>query len=1062
MKTYKQFLEFVSKNYGSFLFVAVFYSLFLTYKYAISFDPDLLSFPGRMIGEATLNAYDINKRVSSFYFSGFIFLFFLVLLSFIVWRIALFSERFLKSTEARILNFTSLAGIVFCFFNLWSHSFDSSFELIFCIQSVAIAGLVFKRLILKDNPVETLINSSLYSIAFVLGISVFFLFSETSVLFHFLPRPNLLITAFFSVVLIILSAILFIKEKSLSEAKIALNKYAFILIPIACIPILSFFKDEIYLILNRQQIYFFSPRKLYLFFLLGIFLITSWRLIRFNLNDSSRKKNEDLVALRYFPLLVVSLATYTFYNPFVELSNEMFEAGNRFLPLMEFQKYGVLPIFEKFNSHVLSELFFGGIYAFLNGMHSREMIIYDFMYQVFWAFMVYRFMFQISKNAFIALFVILLFPLIDSVLSDYTIISLLAIFLTDKVIRENASFKNYFLLISCLAFLILWRVDIGYPSVVASVATLLVYMINREQFRINWKIVLKSSIVFVSIIVFALFAIAWWRDLNVFEKFWNGLNYLASAQSYGHISMGDTNTTIYKIQYYIFPLIIIFGISVMIVFFKKYTISNAQRFIYSSILFLSVYYLVNFQRGLVRHGFIEGNDNSLSAFIFFIFSGSVFLFFHNKSKVTKLILFLIFSTFLVMNYKFPAPSVFKNIYERTIEKTNSFSVVVPVPHINRCIDTLNFEEEHFSEFEKLISTYLDSNQTFIDFSNMPMLYYITGKLSPSYFYQNPLTIHNDYLQKTFITDIKSYDVPFLVFSNFPENWWDNVDGVPNTLRHFRLAEYFYKQYAPFVIVDNLCVWKRKDFMIENKQNLIFSYYRESDTSKLERKSIIYKIKNVENKQHLIKVRFSDHAPDLKLITSEGEKNIKATFVDEMNHISYYILKHLQMGWSAEFIINEGIRSIQISECEFIPDFYSEYPQKDNCELLPFIWATYDKALVNEKTLIDISSSTITLKQNEIQYYNFTSSIDKTSGNTILVSIETENTEPLFIDLVYGSKKEYKGAFTFKVSPGKGSRNFALRISSQYNWYDPNICYVGFVSASNSKVVLKGLKLLKAE
>ena len=229
MRTYKQFLEFVSKNYGSFLFVAVFYSLFLTYKYAISFDPDLLSFPGRMIGEATLNAYDINKRVSSFYFSGFIFLFFLVLLSFIVWRIALFSERFLKSTEARILNFTSLAGIVFCFFNLWSHSFDSSFELIFCIQSVAIAGLVFKRLILKDNPVETLINSSLYSIAFVLGISVFFLFSETSVLFHFLPRPNLLITAFFSVVLIILSAILFIKEKSLSEAKIALNKYAFII-----------------------------------------------------------------------------------------------------------------------------------------------------------------------------------------------------------------------------------------------------------------------------------------------------------------------------------------------------------------------------------------------------------------------------------------------------------------------------------------------------------------------------------------------------------------------------------------------------------------------------------------------------------------------------------------------------------------------------------------------------------------------------------------------------------------------------------------------------------------
>lgn len=1062
MKTYRQFLEFVSKKYGSYVFVAVFYSLWVTYKYAISFEPNLLSFPGRMIGEATLNGYDINKRVSSFYFSGFIFFFFLVFLSFIVWRIFIFSQRFLKSAEVQILNYTSLAGIVFCFFNLWSHSFDSSFGLIFCIQSVVIAGLVFKGLILKDKPVEILINASLFSVAFVLGVSVFFLFSETSVLFHFLPQPNFLITVFISVVLILLSAILFIKEKSLSEAKLALNKYAFILIPLACIPLLSFFKDEIYLILNRHQIYFFSPRKLYLFFLLCIALITFRRAKRFNLNNRNLKSNEHLVALRYFPLLVISLATYTFYNPFVELSNEMFEAGNRFLPLMEFQKYGVLPIFEKFNSHVLSELFFGGIYAFFNGMHSREMIIYDFMYQVFWAFMVYRFMYQISKNAYIALFVILLFPLVDSLLSDYTIISVLAIFLTDKVIREKASFKNYFLLICCLTFLILWRVDIGYPSLIASVATLFVYLINREQFKINWKIVFKSFIVFIGIILFALFAISLYRDMNVFAKLWNGLNYLASAQSYGHINIGDDNSSIYKIQYFVFPLIIIFGIATMIVLFKKYTISNTQRFIYTSFLFLSIYYLINFQRGLVRHGFIEGNDNGLSAFVFFLFSGSVFLFCQNKSKLIKLILFLILSTFLVMNYKFPAPAAFKSLYARTLEKTNVFTAIVPSENITRCIDTTNFEKEHFGEFEKLISTYLDSNQTFIDFSNMPMLYYFTGKLSPSYFYQNPLTIHNDYLQKTFLSDLASYDAPFLVFSNFPENWWDNVDGVPNTLRHYRLAEYFYQQYSPFVIVDNLCVWKRNDFVIENKQNLIFSYDRESDTSKLERKSIIYKIKNVENKQQLIKVRFSEHAPDLKLISSEGENTIKASFVNEIDHLSYYILKGLQMDSSVEFIIKEEIRSIQISECEFIPDFYSEYPQKDNCELLPSIWATYDRALVNEKPLIDISSSTITLKQNEIQYYNFTSSIDKTSGNTILVSIETENTEPLFIDLVYGSKKEYKGTFTFKVPPGKGSRSFAVRISSQYNWYDSSISYIGFVSASNNKVMLKGLKLLKAE
>ena len=82
---------------------------------------------------------------------------------------------------------------------------------------------------------------------------------------------------------------------------------------------------------------------------------------------------------------------------------------------------------------------------------------------------------------------------------------------------------------------------------------------------------------------------------------------------------------------------------------------------------------------------------------------------------------------------------------------------------------------------------------------------------------------------------------------------------------------------------------------------------------------------------------------------------------------------------------------------------------------------------------------------------------------VFISLETENTEPLQIDLMYGSSKNgFKGSFGFKIPPGQGERNFAVRISSQYNWYDPSVDYIALVSRNNKNIMLKKLELLKAD
>lgn len=1063
MKIYKQFLEFILKNYKSFIFVVLFYSLWLAYKYAITADTTLLSFPGRMIGEATLNAYDISKRVKIFYYSGFIFFlsnFIFILTLFIVSR---YSERFLRSSELKIFNYSSLAGIIFLFFNMWTQSFGSSFELIYCIHKIVIVGFVLKWVLLKQQPLSELINTSFYSISLVLGVSFFFLLTEFSLLFSFFQKPDFFVVLFITSVLTLISAIVIIKNRNENNGEEFLNKFSFILVPIASIPILSFFKDEISLILNRNEITFLSPAVLYVCMLFVVAFFVFRRNKRYkSKKDIFVKTNEELIGTRYFPLLVLSLSVFTFYQPIIDISNEMFEAGNQVLPIMEFQKFGVVPIFEKFNSHNLSELFFGSIYTFFNGLQSRETYIYEFLLKAFWAFMVYHFMFKLTKSAYIALFTILFFPLIDYLLYDTIIISLLALYVTNKVIQEEQSFKNYFLLFICLAFLLLWRIDVGYPSIIASIAVLLTYQINHEKFQINFKLFFKTLLSFLGIIALLLLILGWCRNINVFSKLWDGLNYLTSSQSYGVSYLGDSNLSVYKMEYFIFPLLILLGIGVLFVFFKKFNISTTVGFVYSSLLFLAMYYVVNFQRGLVRHGINEGSDARFSSFSFFLFSAAVFLFFHYKSNLFKFIVFICVSAFLLMNYKFPAQTEFGNLYSKIIKKTGSYSSLAIVPKMSRCSDTTNYEEKYFGDFKKFISKNLTEQQTFIDFCNLPMMYYFTSKISPSYFYQNPLTIHNDYLQKNFISELSKYEAPLIVFSNFPENWWDNVDGVPNTLRHYKMAEYFYKHYKPFGIVNNLCIWKKNDFDLENKQTVLFSYSREVDSSKMGN-SISYNFNLLEDNKYLLKVDYKSAAPVILIKNANTERKMNASFSNGITHSAYYIISDSTNVVSILISKNENVEKVKLISCEIIPDFYSEYPQKQDIFELPYVWGTYGQVEKEENIVTSLVSASTPFADHKELFFNINSSAERLVENTVRISLEANNAEASFISLKYGGKEVGQlGEFIFKIPPGKGVRDFSVRVGSQYNWFSNKVSYISLVSWPYKEVVLKKVEIVNAE
>jgi hypothetical protein len=1006
------------------------------------------------------------KRIKTFYQAGALFFFGTVFFSIIFWRISAFLKELLKSPEFRILNFTSIAGVILFFFTLWHSPIKTSLELIYCIQIVAITIYVFKNVVFKNSNNTQQITASFYAIAFVFGFSVFFIWNEISVLFDFLPKANLYYILFATVIIVFLLATQLIKNKNSFDSTKEINKFAFILLPIALIPLVSVFKDEVYLILNRHQVYYFSPRKIYLIGILCImaFIDMRYRAIKKDPLKALSKNTDELVAMRYFPLLILGVFAFTFYSPFIQASTEMFEAGNQYLPIMEFKKFGVIPIIEKFNSHQLFELFWGGIYVFFNGLNGRELPLYDFMDLVVLSLLEYYFIYKICRNTYVSLFIVLFFPLFTFYIHSSRSIAFIAIFMLDAIINQKSSLKNYLLLFLCAAFLIIWRIEIGYPSMVAIVGTLFIYWLNEKRFVLNRKLFLKSVLIFSVSCIMLLSAIAWWRDINVFHKLLNGLNYLASAQSYGYSALGDETSTVFKMQYFVFPMVLLLLFFALLIFFKRFNMSQSQRFVSTSLVFLSLYYFVNFQRGLVAHTLAGGHDNWLSPFLFLIISASVYLFLYKKSTVTKFILFIVTSSFLIMNYKSPAVNNPQNIYSQTIEKVNSFSRIEPKENMVRCINDMQFENQKFSNFKKLINEELTEKQTFIDFSNLPMLYYFTGKISPSYFSQNPLTIHNDFLQKSFIDDLKNYDAPLLLFSSFPEGWWDNAIGVPNTVRHYRLAEYFYNNYRPFTIVDSLCIWKRNDFKIENNTHLVYHYTLPSDS--LAKGDLISGNVSTSGKKYFFKLSanyFTDKMGQGFVITINASNQIKMlspVFVDVINHTGYYILPPMEKGFSFQ-LKNKDIQSFNLYECDYIPDFYASEPKHYNLAKLPYIWGAFDKAVHNEKVIDDLLSEPQKLLSDNIYYFNFKTDIDKSSGNTILISIDGSNETATTMEIMYGNKKnEFAGTIEFSIPQGKGIRDFAVRVSSQYNWYAPDVNYIALRCKDVENINLRKIKLLK--
>lgn len=1034
---FNSYFFFLNNAGRSVVFTSLFYSLWLIISVVSSANFDIHSFSGRMIGVATMQNVDVEARVGLFYKCIFLFLASFLVFTLLAYFIFKKWPAILNSIELRIINYTSIAGIFFFLFKLLNVEMYETIEVVYFLQKLMLATLLIRLLVQKENK----ISLQHFSIILSLSFAFYFFIADANNLLGYVNNPDFYIITFIIAVLLLISLNIFLNRSAVINSSKQLTLLTYSLLPLILLPFLSVLKDEIFLICKSNKIILSSQLPIYLILFI---IILIWTFLRYKVGKKKELRSQkEIVARNYFPLLIFSLTAYLSYNYYTEYYDEIFESGNVYLPIMEHQLFGTLSPVEKLNTHLLSDYFFSYMYAFFNGLNINEITLYDFILAPLSYTLYYFLVKYLTRNEFIALLCVLLFPFAEAILPEGFCFAVLGIFALIKLINQQQSLKNYLVYFSTLVFLLCWRIDLGYNCLLTMPVVLLYYHFFNEKNKIQWKILSKAVAIVGGSVIFLLGLFSLIRHTNLFSKAAYLFNYCVSAQSYGYHAVGDTTLTNVKIHYFIFPVLVILLLVFIAIKFKELNNTKSQRAAQVSFLFISLFYLINFNRGLIRHSLFEGMDAFVSSFAYIILSTSVFILFRKNSHFVKCLLFFSTAFFLINTYRVPEPKGMKSIFERLVVKiknTKNSSLASINSRVNNAPEQ---KAERYSQFVDFIKKNTNADETFLDFSNRPMLYFFTKKVTPSYFYQTPLCIQNDFLQERYIEDLADYKTPYVLFQGLSDVGYDNIDGVPNSLRHYRMAEYFYNNYSPYVIVNNFCIWRNNKIKDVNKKDTIIRYTASADSSKL--KAFI-KIK--PGKSYSVKFLFS-HKEKCNLVLVGNGNGFSKQIKDVDETSSYAILDVKEGEYRLEILASENsLEHFFVVESDYIPDYFSERTLTYNFEKLPYVWGTYDKKLLEEKTLFEtnvVSEKLISIPEK----------MDRTTGNTLIVSCKNNTGKTQKAFLLFGNSKEKnKTSVGFDVLPSDKEEKYAIRISSIYKWYSGKVNEISFQAPDGGLTVSK--------
>ncbi len=803
--------------------ISLLYAIYFSVTTALLFNPldEKRNRPiefSRVMGMGFNEGFDVTKRISNFnhWFLSFAIAFILFFLIANHFRKINFRGENRKAIE--LLDDIIIAGNVLLvlkvitFFyaesknsDFFSYSYLFVTQVIICIILYVVLGLEKK---ISLDSFEAL-NVASWMLSFPVSISICHEWDSGRAFYGL----QLLST------IAILLGVNFVKRGWIKSAlSKTLNS---IVVFFSTIPFFTSLFIEFVIWLNQREIFLGNLRRIYFFAIcVGIPMacIVCFLLSRKN------KVIKNWKSLAYPSIIVGFICLWVQIPVSSEYYLDMFESANTSVLIGDFLNFGDIPIVQHYGGHMMSGVWEGLIYAFLNNDYIGATFSPYRGYVAVMICLAFYFVIKRIWSEDAAFITVLFFPFYNSI--SYWGLGLLVALAAMKYVGKNSYFNAALFWFTCI-WCAVYRLDLGFAFVASGIIALTIYIVaNRNVFALKQ---LLSTLCIWGITGAAVWCgICVWKGINPIARLLEFLYISASNQNWAYPSLGDVSLTKFSFIYIFAPFSVIVTLLYAILGQNMKDRISVDKWVL--LLIVGISYLCNFPRGLVRHSLADNTPFvCIWTGLFFLTLFVVLL--KNNGK-----LFLPVFTICILGFAlFQTDANFaeKSIADRAVghvgDYTESWSLgryAAPdgenptgtywgkIRKDQKVIERVMWNSDlkkTVQSFRTVLDELLNEDETFVDFINKTSIYPLLGRRNPVYVSQSPLQLSGEFTQERFIKEIEEVPIVLMPYDTKKRSYSGALDGVPNSYRYYKVAEHIYQNYVPLCACeDQYAVWCLKD------------------------------------------------------------------------------------------------------------------------------------------------------------------------------------------------------------------------------------------------------------
>jgi hypothetical protein len=227
-------------------------------------------------------------------------------------------------------------------------------------------------------------------------------------------------------------------------------------------------------------------------------------------------------------------------------------------------------------------------------------------------------------------------------------------------------------------------------------------------------------------------------------------------------------------------------------------------------VFMIVASFVSSLRVLGRHSLYEG---SVGFDFMLIILLTLSLRFKGLRDEIKQNIFIGLSLFFVLFFGFESNTLVSNILEPK-------SIVNFIPNQERVMID---ESLYPNQLVAVLKDALKEDETFYDNMNANLIFSLTDQ-KQAFLHHSAQMIYSQSPQEVYIKQFKEKldSIPIILFDGY---WWGaDTDGIPTEFSTFKLTEFIYQYYEPWINLDGYNLWIRKDSELKNNFDIAqYSY-----------------------------------------------------------------------------------------------------------------------------------------------------------------------------------------------------------------------------------------------